>query len=242
MQEGKRMNSKLVILSGPSCVGKGPLLSALRRIHPEIRFVQPVLCHSRPPRKKRHSGEFEVHGVDYYFLPRGMLEGIDRTRFAVVHIRSQIQAVDLVELGELVKKHDLVIAEAYPTLAAKIVKWAKSLERPELDIRTIFLSPLSDEEIEEAAKREGITPEQVVTETMTLKLEKRGEDSPESIRERAASAFWEMRHAVEYTDRIVNHAGEDALDQWSDPLGPEANRVLEEFVRVLKGDRCDDND
>ena len=37
-----------------------------------------------------------------------------------------------------------------------------------------------------------------------------------------------------YTRVIVNHAGEDDRKEWSDPLGIEAERVLSEFVKVLR--------
>lgn len=40
---------------------------------------------------------------------------------------------------------------------------------------------------------------------------------------------------TKYTDRIISHAGEDDKSEWSDPLGPEAQRVLDEFVAILKG-------
>ena len=44
--------SRLVLLSGPSCVGKGPLASALTRHHPELaaQLAPLVLHNSRDPR------------------------------------------------------------------------------------------------------------------------------------------------------------------------------------------------
>lgn len=41
---------KLIVLSGPSGVGKTPLLKALRRVHPEIAFGTLTLYISRKPR------------------------------------------------------------------------------------------------------------------------------------------------------------------------------------------------
>lgn len=57
----------------------------------------------------------------------------------------------------------------------------------------------------------------VVYRTMKAKLERRKEDSAKKIEERASSAFVEMQDACHYTDRIVNHAGDDARDQWGGP-------------------------
>ncbi len=57
---------QLVILAGPSCVGKGPLHAALGKFYPEVaaRLRKMVLYNSRAPRP----GERE--GVDYYFRTR----------------------------------------------------------------------------------------------------------------------------------------------------------------------------
>ena len=62
--------SLFVMLSGPSCVGKGPLYKALRKFYPDLagRLQQIVLYNSRDPRP----GEQE--GVDYYFRPRAEIE------------------------------------------------------------------------------------------------------------------------------------------------------------------------
>ena len=228
------MKKKLVVLSGPSCVGKGPLIEAVKNYHPEIKFAQPILLHTRKPRWKRDSKSYEIHGVDYYFFPRGFMEQLDRSRFAVTNIRSEMQAVDLVQLQGLFKKHDLVLTEAYPTLARLVIKWAKKQTKYKLEIRSVFLSPLSGEEIQEKAKTLNKSPEDVVTDIMREKLKRRGEDSPKVIEERAASAWWEMQHASEYMDHIVNPAGEDDLQQWGDPLGAEAKRILGEFVAILR--------
>ena len=59
-------SGRLVILSGPSCVGKSPLTKALGRFYPKLlHAMQPlVLYNSRAPRPG------EVDGVDYFFHTR----------------------------------------------------------------------------------------------------------------------------------------------------------------------------
>jgi len=52
----------LVVLSGPSGVGKDTVLQRLRERYPEAYFA--VTATTRPPR------ENETHGVDYFFLER----------------------------------------------------------------------------------------------------------------------------------------------------------------------------
>jgi len=59
-------SGRLVILSGPSCVGKSPLEKALGRFFPELRqrLQKLVLYNSRAPRPG------EMDGKDYYFRTR----------------------------------------------------------------------------------------------------------------------------------------------------------------------------
>lgn len=56
--------AKVIIISGPSGVGKDTIIGALRRRHdcPDLHFV--VTCTTRPPR------DDEVDGVHYHFVAR----------------------------------------------------------------------------------------------------------------------------------------------------------------------------
>ena len=56
------MTGRLIVLTGPSGVGKGTLLAALLARHPELYLS--VSATTRSPR------EGEVEGVHYYFYPR----------------------------------------------------------------------------------------------------------------------------------------------------------------------------
>ena len=230
------MKKKLVVLSGPSCVGKGPLRQALRQYHPEIKSVELVLCNSRRPRLKTETGPgtYEVHGIDYYFLPRSLFGQLDRNKFVVGNVRSDIQAIDMMQVHELMEGYNLILAEVFHTLGRSLMEWSKSQIEFDFEVRSVFLLPLSNEEIKEMARKGSKTPEEVIYEVMKAKLERRGKDSPQKIEERARSAFCEMQDALNYTDRIVNHAGEDDRKEWSDPLGTEAQRVLDAFVKVLQ--------
>lgn len=60
------MTGRLIVLTGPSGVGKGTLLKALLARHPELYLS--ISATTRLPR------EGEVNGVDYYFYDRDQFE------------------------------------------------------------------------------------------------------------------------------------------------------------------------
>ncbi len=225
---------KLVVLSGPSCVGKGPLKQAVRRYHPEIKLAELVLCTSRKPRFKAETKSYEVHGIDFYFLPRSMFDQLDKNRFIVANVRSDVQAIDISQVRELLEGYGIVLVEVFHTLGRSLMDWAQNQSGLDYEIKSVFLLPLSHEEIEEAVKTSNNPPEEIVYKVMRAKLERRAEDPPHKIEERARSAYKEMLASSFYTHVIVNHAGEDDRKEWSDPLGIEARKVLSEFVEVLR--------
>jgi guanylate kinase len=94
---------RLVILSGPSCVGKSPLKRALARFHPQVwnRLRKLVLSNSRAPRPG------EVDGEDYHFRTRNQIESLRLYhRYAVLEVRGDLQALDVEELKALLERSD----------------------------------------------------------------------------------------------------------------------------------------
>src|ERR1700690_2835153 len=95
---------RLVILSGPSCAGKSPLVNALGRFYPELRaqFRKLVLFNSRAPRPG------ELDGVDYAFRTRAQVEALRADpRYAVLEARSDLQALDIQDLDALLRCGDV---------------------------------------------------------------------------------------------------------------------------------------
>src|SRR5262249_30803301 len=131
---------RLVILSGPSCVGKSPLAKALGRFHPDLSAkLQPiVLYNSRLPRPGERDGE------DYHFRSREQVEALhDRERHVVMDVRGDLQALDLQDLAMLLQKGDAFF-EGNPFVGRTLQT------HPELrgvNRLSVFLSPLSREEI-----------------------------------------------------------------------------------------------
>jgi guanylate kinase len=86
---------RLIILSGPSCVGKSPLKRSLARFYPQIwnRLTELVLFNSRAPRPG------ELDGKDYHFRTRAQVEALKADhRFGVLGVRGDVQALDIADL------------------------------------------------------------------------------------------------------------------------------------------------
>src|SRR5580700_2008856 len=131
---------RLVILSGPSCVGKSPLYKALGKFYPELQsgLQKLALVNSRAPRPG------ELDGVDFHFRTRAQVEGLRAdNRYAVIEARSDLQALDVQELESLLRRGD-VFFEGHPSVGRALQTHPRLASVNRL---SIFLSPLSKEEI-----------------------------------------------------------------------------------------------
>jgi guanylate kinase len=230
---------RLVILCGPSCVGKTPLTKALSKFHPKLYagLHRLALYNSRRPRPG------EMDGVDYHFRTREQVESLRAdSRYAVIEARSDLQAVDVQELESLLAGSD-VLFEGNPYVGRALQTHARLESVRRL---SIFVSPLSREEIAylKAPERNGSLQE-FVADVMRQKLLRRtsrhqgilsGADLSE-IEKRAGSAYRELQEAWHFDHVIVNHDGEDS-DNWNAfyYLIGDARKALENFVALLKGE------
>jgi guanylate kinase len=122
--------ARLTVLSGPSGVGKRTVITALRRMFPDI-WVS-VSCTTRPPRPG------ETEGVDYYF--------VDRDRFA-----KMVEAGDLLEHAEFAgnlygtPRQPMLdhVAAGVPTLLEIELEGARQVRRTMPGARLVFLAPPS---------------------------------------------------------------------------------------------------
>jgi guanylate kinase len=230
--------TRLVILSGPSCVGKSPLGKALAKFYPELRgSLHPlVLYNSRAPRPG------EVDGVDYYFRTREQVESLrSGERFVVLEVRGDLQALDLVQFAELIHRGD-VFFEGNPFVGRTLLTHPRLAHVPKL---SIFMAPLSREEIMflKAPERNVSLPA-IITDVMRRKLLRRSRRQKselslaelENIEKRAASAYGELRESHHFDCVIPNHDGEDCenWDAFYYPLG-DARKALLAFVSLLEG-------
>jgi len=232
------LSQTLVILSGPSCVGKSPLEKALGKFHPELRRAlrKLVLYNSRAPRPG------ERDGVDYHFRTRVQVEALRaHSRYAVLDVRGDLQALNVEELRAWLQESNALF-EGNP-FVARALQTHPSLAS--INRLSVFLSPVSKEEvIYLKAPERGISLRDLVIEIMRRKLLRRTRRQKvelsakdlENIETRASSAYRELKEAWHFDYVIPNHDGEDS-DNWEAfyyPIG-EARKALNAFVGLLEG-------
>jgi guanylate kinase len=229
---------RLVILSGPSCVGKSPLAKALDRFHPDLSAnLQPiVLFNSRSPRPGERDGE------DYHFRARERIETLrNQDRYVVMDVRGDLQALDLEDLSALLTRGDAFF-EGNPFIGRTLQTHPKLQGVKRL---SMFLSPVSREEILFLRDQAHVSLPDLVTDVMRRKLVRRAERQKtylslkdlEEIERRAGSAFRELKDAQHFEYVLPNHDGEDS-DNWQAfyyPLG-EARRAFLAVAALLRGE------
>jgi guanylate kinase len=232
--------SRFVILSGPSCVGKGPLYSALRKFYPVLagRLKQVVLYNSRDPRP----GEQE--GVDYYFRSRAKIEELaKKPGFTSAIVRGDLQAIEVAGIRAILDQGQDAFFEGNPFIPAKLRELSELQEIPTL---RVFLSPLSRDEIlflKDPQQRTNL--EKLLPDIMRKKLLRRTKRQKinlalkdlENIENRVASAMVELREGWKFDYVIPNHDGEDSehWDAFYYPIG-DARKALLAFAALLQGD------
>ena len=230
--------NRLIILTGPSCIGKSPLDRVLKRLYPGLRknMQKLVLFNDRTPRPG------EIEGEDYYFRKREQIEAFRLDgKYIVMGVRGDLQALNLKELSAMLKKNN-VFYEGNPYVAEILQTHPQLKDTPKL---SVFLSPLSQEEIRFFLEpNRNVRLPDFITEVMRRKQLRRKTHQKielsfrdlDDIETRASSAYREMKMAWQFDFVIPNHDGEDS-DNWElfyYPIG-EARKTLLSFIALLEG-------
>jgi guanylate kinase len=228
----------LVLLIGPSCVGKTPLYKSLAKFYPDlrVRLQKLVMINSRSPRPG------EVDGVDFHFRTRAQLEGLrSDPRYAVLEVHHDLQAFDIGELESLLARGD-AFYEGNSSVGRTLLTHPRLATVPKL---SVFLSPLSKEEIVYFKSTErNVSLSDLLTDVMRRKLLRRttrqkgilSAKDLADIEKRASDAYPELQDALHFDHVIPNHDGEDS-DHWEAfyYLIGDARKTLEAFAELLKG-------
>lgn len=226
---------RLLIVSGPSCAGKSPLCAAARKREPALfeDFSELVLYHSRSKRPE------ETEGEDYFFRTREAIEALRHEDDHVVWtVRDDLQALDLGQLTERLADGS-VLYEGNFRIALDLRR------RVDVPCLTVFVSPLTRDEVLAWKEDVGATVDERVTEMMRRRLLRRAHSMKatlsqpdlESIEARASDAIEGLRCAHLFDHVIPNHDGEDS-DHWelaSEPIGDA--RVAVEALCALVADK-----
>jgi guanylate kinase len=238
----KQGSGQLFILTGPSCVGKSPLVRSLERFYPRLwkGFQQLVLYNDRDPRPG------EADGVQYHFRSRAEIQALEENPdFLVLDVRGDLQALDRKELKKSLQEGN-VFYEGNPYLGTYL---QESSNLADITKKSVFLSPLSKEEIFYLQDlHPPIDLPALVTDIMRRKLLRRtrkqkGELSlPDlkNIEQRAGAAYQELQYAHRFNYVLPTHDGEDS-ENWDGfyyPLG-EARIALQAVAALLQEERSD---
>jgi guanylate kinase len=226
---------RFIILSGPSCVGKGPLHSAFSKFYPEqvTNLQKLVLYNCRSPRPG------EIDGKEYWFRSREEIESFhQKENFIVLDVRGDLQAVDLNEVDRRLAAGDLFF-EGNPFVGRKL----QETLREKMILLSVFLSPLACEEILFLKSRDVSLPD-FLTDVMRRKLLRRTQRQKgilslkdlENIERRASSAYTELKDAWRFDYVIPNHDGEDS-ENWDAFYYPisDARKALLAFADLFAG-------
>lgn len=179
---------RLVVLSGPTAVGKGTVEAALTKAHPQV-WVS-VSATTRAPRPG------EVDGKTYYFLSEDQFEQMRRNNefleTAIVH--------NMAHYGTPLQPVLDHLQEGVPTILEIDLQGARRVrERAAelgLDVLFVFLAPPSFDDL-------------------ITRLAERGTENPEQRMKRLATARVELAAEKEFDVVITNtHVDEAAEELW----------------------------
>lgn len=171
---------RVVVLSGPSAVGKSTVVRCLRERIPGLHFS--VSATTRAPRPG------EVEGVDYHFVtPARFQELIDEgalLEWAEIH-------GGLHRSGTLAEPVRAATASGHPVLIEVDLAGARAVKKAMPEAVTVFLAPPSWEDLR-------------------ARLVGRGTETPEVIRRRLDTARVEMAARGDFDEVVVNSRLESA--------------------------------
>ncbi|MDR2810943.1 MAG: hypothetical protein LBB84_10395 [Tannerellaceae bacterium] len=262
MESTNENKGRLILLSGPSGVGKGPLTKTLFAYMKSVKkdIVKHVLYSDRDKRPD------EIDGVTYHFREKGSLRGQASPKLMVFNVHEQEQGIDFDVLREELSGNDIVFLEIFHERISDVIKKAKKA-LPDISVKSVFLTPLSEEDFENLGCKKnkdykGFSVEAIIVEAvkaivveavMRTKLTNRNTETPEKVLGRSKSAFQEIdkysKDKSNYQGEfLVNHYGEDVAFLWeklqnlvSQPRGlelalehPELKYIAETFNNFLE--------
>lgn len=145
---------RLIVLTGPSGVGKGTLLRSLLQRHPELYFSISVTTRSPRPG--------EMDGKDYYFISRSDFEEMVKAEKFLewAEYAGNYYGTPRLQVEEHIARGESVILEIELEGARKIGKTFP-------DALRIFILPPSLPELEQRIRRRGTDSEEAISRRLS---------------------------------------------------------------------------
>ncbi len=240
------MEKRLIILSGPSCVGKGPLTAAVKKFRPEIEFTKLAVIKSKQSRNHMpRPDEQEVWDNQSCWQSEKQIKALkDNDRYIVGNCYDFSQAVDLDMIVN--SSEQTILMEMYYAIVPQL---SNSQRLKNINIETVFLSPISKQEIDFFSSC-GIDVDSAIKSLMAAKQYQRAifhkrnidRDFLQDIKTRIDDSVYELGSAKNFKYVIVNHDGEGSPN-WNRladgtftglPMG-DAKLAVESLAKILKG-------
>nr|WP_064439086.1 guanylate kinase [Hoyosella altamirensis] len=173
----------MVVLAGPSAVGKSTVVNRLREVVPDLWFS--VSATTRDPRPG------EVSGRDYYFVSRAefdrMIEAGELLEWAEVHGGLQRSGTPKTPVAE-------ALAAGKPVLLEVDLAGARAVRERLSEATLVFLAPPS-------------------WQVLVDRLSGRGTEPPEVVARRLETARGELAAKHEFDHVVVNDDVERAVEE-----------------------------
>ena len=170
----RRGRGRVVVLSGPSGVGKSTVVRCLRKRVPDLHFSVSATTRAQRPG--------EVDGLDYHFVTaerfQQLIDGGDLLEWAEIHNGLQ-------RSGTLAAPVAAAVAAGQPVLIEVDLAGAEAVKRAMPEVLTVFLAPPSWEALEQ-------------------RLVGRGTESPEVVARRLDTARAELAAQGGFDVVVVN--------------------------------------
>ncbi|MDP8212073.1 MAG: hypothetical protein P9X22_02125 [Candidatus Zapsychrus exili] len=214
---------ELILYSGPSATGKSPLWEQIKKRYPDA-FERIVLYTSRDMRP----GEKE--GVDYRFRSREEIQKLaQKGNFVIMSVHDDLQAINLDDVKRAVESRKQAIAEVS-------ADWAQLLRNRYSDkVYSIFIAPLSEEEIASRMSKRNINREEVIYREMIERQKERSKEMPTASakqEKRATAAIKEMNRRDEYDVVIVSDKLRDIGEHGERWDGKEGKKLVGQFMEL----------
>lgn len=147
-------NTRPLVISGPSGVGKGTLIRRLFDAHPDT-FTLSVSHTTRGPRAG------EAHGVDYFFVPMAEFEALIAQNGFVEHAQfgSNRYGTSKGTIKEQTAKGKVVVLDIE-------MEGVKQIKNSDLQARFVFVKPPSFEALEQRLRGRATEDEAAITKRL----------------------------------------------------------------------------